>query len=72
MSNKVFCFVSNVKVGDRVLPPLYALTWRERPVIPAHQTLHVYFRPGSIEVSRLQRFPRRCQSGLQPDPTFLA
>ncbi len=27
--------VSNVKVGDRVLPPLYALTWRERLTIPA-------------------------------------
>ncbi len=27
--------VSNVKVGDRVLPPLYALTWRERLVVPA-------------------------------------
>jgi NADPH:quinone reductase-like Zn-dependent oxidoreductase len=27
--------VFNVKVGDRVLPPLYALTWRERLVSPA-------------------------------------
>ncbi|MFP3569759.1 zinc-dependent alcohol dehydrogenase family protein [Paraburkholderia sp. SIMBA_030] len=27
--------VSNVKVGDRVLPPLYALTWRERLTISA-------------------------------------
>ncbi|TKC88843.1 alcohol dehydrogenase [Trinickia terrae] len=27
--------VSGVKVGDRVLPPLYALTWRERLTIPA-------------------------------------
>ena len=27
--------VTNVKVGDHVLPPLYALTWRERLTIPA-------------------------------------
>lgn len=28
--------VSNIKIGDRVLPPLYALTWRERLTIPAN------------------------------------
>ncbi|MGI4748423.1 MAG: zinc-dependent alcohol dehydrogenase family protein [Janthinobacterium lividum] len=27
--------VDNVKVGDRVLPPLFSLTWRERLVTPA-------------------------------------
>jgi NADPH:quinone reductase-like Zn-dependent oxidoreductase len=27
--------VDNVKVGDRVTPPLYGFTWRERMVIPA-------------------------------------
>ena len=27
--------VDNVKVGDRVTPPLYSFTWRERMVIPA-------------------------------------
>ena len=27
--------VDNVKRGDRVIPPLYSLTWRERMVIPA-------------------------------------
>ncbi|MFD1561703.1 hypothetical protein ACFSHT_39655 [Paraburkholderia silviterrae] len=27
--------VENVKVGDRVVPPLYSLTWREKMIIPA-------------------------------------
>ncbi|MGF6905311.1 zinc-dependent alcohol dehydrogenase family protein [Paraburkholderia sp. GAS348] len=27
--------VENVKVGDRVVPPLYSLTWREKMIVPA-------------------------------------
>jgi NADPH:quinone reductase-like Zn-dependent oxidoreductase len=32
---KVGAGVHNVKVGDRVTPPLYSFTWRERMTIPA-------------------------------------
>jgi NADPH:quinone reductase-like Zn-dependent oxidoreductase len=42
--------VSNVKVGDRVLPPLYALTWRERLTIPAKG---LFALPANIDPQQL-------------------
>ncbi len=42
--------VSNVKVGDRVLPPLYALTWRERLTIPAKD---LFALPSDVDSQQL-------------------
>ena len=42
--------VSNVKVGDRVLPPLYALTCRERLTIPAKD---LFALPANVDSQQL-------------------
>ena len=42
--------VDNVKVGDRVLPPLFSLTWRERLVVPA---MGLFALPADASVQQL-------------------
>jgi len=42
--------VSNAKVGDRVLLPLYSHTWRERVVVPSNGLV---FLPPEADVQQL-------------------
>ena len=42
--------VENVKRGDRVIPPLYSLTWRERMVIPAAELVPL---PEDVDLQQL-------------------
>jgi NADPH:quinone reductase-like Zn-dependent oxidoreductase len=47
---KVGSNVCNVQVGDRVLPPLYAMTWRERLTIPAND---LFALPANVDPAQL-------------------
>lgn len=42
--------VSSVKVGDRVVPPLFSFTWRERIVIPA---ANLFALPEEADIQQL-------------------